>query len=212
MRFSSLFILAAASVAFAGTLAGAAQAQAQTQAGAQAQGPALDQDFRGLCVAHKGVIAAALAAADAAGWTPLPTNGTPPQMPGGGTLTNYSIRLHMAGGAPRLLVVGEGSAPPSEGTVPVAVTICFVASTQPDPQSLANEKAALKGEPVLQSPPATIYLVDRGTGLVSPLKGDAAAAKLKAGGLATVMLLDAPQATAFGYQVPQSAPSQAVTK
>ncbi len=193
MRFSSLFISAAASLAFAGSVSGAAHAQA------------LDEDFRALCVVHKGEAPAILAAADAGGWTPLPTNGPPPQMPGGGTLKSYSIRLHMAGGAPRLLVVGEGSAPPSDGAAPIDMRICFLASTQPDAQGLANEKAALKGEPFASTPQASMYLVDLTTGLVSPLKGDAATAKLKAGELATVMLLDTPQATAFGYQVPQPA-------
>ena len=194
MRFSTLVISAAASVAFAGALAGAAQAQA------------LDEEFRSLCVAHKGQATPILAAADAAGWTALPAGATPPQLPGGGTLKSYAIRLHAAGGSPRLLVVGEGSTAPSDSAPSVPLKICFVASTQPDPQSLANEKAALKGEPMLVQPPAAIYLVDQNTGLASPLKGDAAAAKLKAGGMATVMVLDAPQATAFGYQVTQPAP------
>jgi hypothetical protein len=208
VRFSSLVISAAVSLALAGTVVGAAKAQAQTpvqaQTPAQGQTPALDEDFRAMCVAHKGDTAAALAIADAAGWTALPTGATPPSIPGGGTLKSYSIRLRMSGAAPRLLVVGEGSSTPSEGAAPVDVRICFVASTQPDAQSLANEKAALKGEPFVSSPPAWIYLVDRETGLVSPLKGDAATAKLKAGALATVMVLDAPQATAFGYQVPEA--------
>jgi hypothetical protein len=172
-----------------------------------AHAAALDEDFRSLCVAHKGASTPILAAADAAGWKVLPTNGAPPpQIPGGGTLKTFSMRLKSEGATPRLLVVGDGSVPGDDGQPEVAMKICFLASTQPDPDSLASEKASLKGEPTLQTPQATIYLVETASGAVSPLKGDAADAKFKKGELATVMLMDTPQATAFGYQLPQPNP------
>jgi hypothetical protein len=171
-----------------------------------AQGQALDQDFRTLCVSHKGEALAALATAEAAGWITLPSGATPPTLPGGAKLKTFAMRLHSVGAATHLLVVGEGEAksdPKAEDGELTNVRVCFVASPQADSAGVTAEKAALQGEPAFRDPQALVYLVDQATGRVSPLKGRAAAAQMKAGALAAVMLVDTPQATAFGYQVPE---------
>lgn len=175
-------------------------------AAAAAHGQAMDQDFRTLCVSHKGEALAALATAEAAGWITLPSGTTPPTLPGGVKLKTFAMRLHSVGAATHLLVVGEGEArgdPKAVGGGLTNVRVCFVASPQSDSAGVAAEKAALQGEPTFRDPQASVYLVNQATGRVSPLKGRAAAAELKAGALAAVMLVDTPQATAFNYQVPE---------
>ncbi|WP_158918121.1 hypothetical protein [Caulobacter sp. S45] len=187
MRFFSL-------IPFVAVLAAAASGAASAQT--------LDDDFRTLCVAPKGEMTRTTTLADAAGWKTLPADATPPTVPGGAKLNKYAIRLHSVGATTHLLVVGEGEPALAQGG-PKRVRVCFIATPQFDAVSLASERALLKGAPVFLDAQSSVYLVDKTTDQVTALHGQASTAKMNAGGLAMVMLINTPRATAFAYQTPQ---------
>jgi hypothetical protein len=148
-------------------------------AGGAARAQTADADFRSLCVANSGNLAAIQAAADASGWKPSVTSDEPTSI--GTVSVTKSLKRTRAS---RELIIGTGTV--AVGDRSIRAWACSVLDHSDDAKSLASEKHALGGHPVLQNTIGTEYLVDVKTG--ATLSKDASVSDLETGKVAEVFM------------------------
>lgn len=152
-------------------------------AGAARAGEGFDA-FQSFCFATHADTKAALAAADAAGWTKLDSAQVP--IPANPTfkLESYETRVQAAGGGFRLLIVGRGEATMRQGAAAVPAQACIVV-VRPVEADAAERLRGLVGLPPAFSQPGgkmTLYAYAEGDHGPAPIGGPQAAQGLYAMG------------------------------